>query len=74
MWGLVTLPAWVLLFKSYGLYDRDAKRVSDSTGDDRPWIFHALVIGGLFYKLAPPENLLFREGLIFFVSALVAVF
>ena len=45
LWGLVTLPAWILIFKLYGLYDRDAKRVSHSTVDDLPWLFHALVIG-----------------------------
>ncbi len=28
--GLVTLPAWVVLFKMYGLYERDAKRLSHS--------------------------------------------
>jgi MFS family permease len=25
LYGLVTLPAWVVLFKMYGLYERDAK-------------------------------------------------
>jgi hypothetical protein len=25
-WGLVTIPPWVVLFKMYGLYDRDLKR------------------------------------------------
>ena len=45
LWGLVTLPAWILIFKVYGLYDRDAKRVSHSTVDDLPWLFHSLVIG-----------------------------
>jgi exopolysaccharide biosynthesis polyprenyl glycosylphosphotransferase len=44
---LLTLPAWVVLFKLYGLYDRDAKRVSHSTVDDIPWVFHALVIGAI---------------------------
>jgi exopolysaccharide biosynthesis polyprenyl glycosylphosphotransferase len=43
--AFVTLPLWVVLFKLYGLYDRDAKRVSHSTVDDIPWLFHGLVIG-----------------------------
>ena len=31
LFGLVTLPAWVVLFKMYGLYERDTKRLSHST-------------------------------------------
>src|SRR4051812_20738723 len=33
-WGFVTLPMWIVIFKLYGLYDRDLKRVSHSTVDD----------------------------------------
>src|SRR5438132_1011437 len=36
LYGLATLPAWVVLFKMYGLYERDAKRLSHSTLDDLP--------------------------------------
>src|SRR2546421_8103988 len=36
-WGVLALPGWIVLFKVYGLYDRDAKRVSHSTLDDLPW-------------------------------------
>ena len=43
LFGLVTLPAWIVLFKVYGLYDRDAKRLSHSTLDDLPALFHALL-------------------------------
>src|SRR5436309_9338694 len=28
LYGLATLPAWVVLFKLYGLYERDGKRLS----------------------------------------------
>src|SRR5881392_1244216 len=50
--GALMLPVWVVLFKLYGLYDRDAKRVSHSTVDDIPWIFHGLLIGTiLLYAL-----------------------
>jgi exopolysaccharide biosynthesis polyprenyl glycosylphosphotransferase len=48
---LVLLPIWVLLFKAYGLYDRDGKRVSHSTVDDVPWIFHALITGTIVFWL-----------------------
>ena len=56
-WGLLTLPAWILVFKAYGLYDRDGKRVSHSTVDDVPWLFHALVIGSLgLWALLPASR------------------
>ena len=44
-WGLVAIPLMVVLFKLYGLYDRDVKRISYSTVDDLPWLLHATVIG-----------------------------
>ena len=78
LWGFVTIPAWVVLFKIYGLYDRDGKRVSHSTVDDVPWLFHALVVGGLglwiVFKLAPPSNLTLRQAIVFSVAAFVGVF
>jgi exopolysaccharide biosynthesis polyprenyl glycosylphosphotransferase len=78
LWGLLTIPAWLVLFKLYGLYDRDSKRVSHSTVDDIPWLFHALVLGSLalwfFYKLAPPDSLILRQGAAFFLTSWAAVF
>ena len=66
-WGFVSLPIFVLLFKAYGLYDRDAKRVSHSTVDDMPWIFHALLVGTLglwlFFRYGPAPGLDLTEGL-----------
>ena len=41
----------IVLFKLYGLYDRDVKRISYSTVDDLPWLFHATVIGSLILWL-----------------------
>jgi exopolysaccharide biosynthesis polyprenyl glycosylphosphotransferase len=77
-WGLATLPAWIIVFKAYGLYDRDAKRVSHSTVDDIPWLFHALVVGSLglwaFYRVVPTDPLILRQGITFFPAALVFVF
>src|SRR6201989_1634653 len=47
LWGLVAVPLMMVLFKLYGLYDRDVKRISYSTADDLPRLFHATVIGSL---------------------------
>jgi exopolysaccharide biosynthesis polyprenyl glycosylphosphotransferase len=76
-WGILLLPAWILLFKVYGLYDRDEKRVSHSTVDDVPWVFHALVVGSLglwlFYRAAPLDKLVLAEGVAFFGLAFLGV-
>jgi exopolysaccharide biosynthesis polyprenyl glycosylphosphotransferase len=76
-WSLFVLPIWVLLFKLYGLYDRDGKRVSHSTVDDVPWLFHGIVLGSLatwlWWKVAPVDQLRFSEMLVFGPSALVLV-
>ena len=64
-WGVVSLPVWLLLFKAYGLYDRDIKRVSHTTLDDLPWLFHATIIGTLltwgYYRLLPVDQMVFAE-------------
>jgi exopolysaccharide biosynthesis polyprenyl glycosylphosphotransferase len=76
-WGLLLLPAWVLVFKVYGLYDRDEKRVSHSTVDDVPWVFHALLVGSLgmwlFFRATPLDTLVLAEGLAFFLLAFVGI-
>ena len=77
-WGLVTLPLWILVFKAYGLYDRDSKRVSHSTVDDLPWIFHSLLIGSLamwvVLRYGSGEKLIFVQGLVFFGVGLGGIF
>jgi exopolysaccharide biosynthesis polyprenyl glycosylphosphotransferase len=40
-----------VLFKGYGLYDRDHKRISHATLDELPWVFHALLVGSLLFWL-----------------------
>ena len=59
--GFLGFPLWLGVFKSYGLYERDIKRISHSTVDDLPWILHALLVGCLllwvFYKLLPTSRL-----------------
>lgn len=76
-WGLLSLPVWALLFKTYGLYDRDDKRISHSTVDDVPWVFHVLVVGSLglwaFYRVSPYDELILAEGLSFFGLGFVGV-
>jgi exopolysaccharide biosynthesis polyprenyl glycosylphosphotransferase len=76
-WALIVLPVWVLLFKLYGLYDRDGKRVSHSTVDDVPWVFHGVVMGSLAtwlaWKIASVDQLRFSEMLVLGPCALILV-
>ena len=65
LWGLLAVPLWIVLFKAYGLYDRDAKRVSHGTVDDIPWVFHAVLLGVLvlwvYYKFVGSHQLILAE-------------
>jgi exopolysaccharide biosynthesis polyprenyl glycosylphosphotransferase len=67
--SLVAVPLMLVLFKLYGLYDRDAKRISHGTVDDLPWLFHATVIGTLllwlYSRYTPMRRLDFIEVVLF---------
>jgi exopolysaccharide biosynthesis polyprenyl glycosylphosphotransferase len=77
LYGLITLPAWVVLLKVYGLYERDAKRLSHSTLDDIPLLFHCLLLGCLltwcWFVLVAPTKLEFATILAFGALAMVLV-
>lgn len=42
---LFTLPAWVVVAKLYGLYDRDEERTDHTTVEDMVGVFHLLTVG-----------------------------
>ena len=75
--GLITLPVWVGLFKVYGLYERDARRLSHSTLDDMPSLFHCLLSGCLlmwcWFVVAAPAKLMFTAILTFGALAMTLV-
>jgi exopolysaccharide biosynthesis polyprenyl glycosylphosphotransferase len=77
LFGLITLPAWVVLFKMYGLYERDAKRLSHSTLDDLPSLFHGLLLGSLliwlWFDVVAPAKLVFATILAFAGVAMALV-
>jgi exopolysaccharide biosynthesis polyprenyl glycosylphosphotransferase len=65
---LATLPAWIVLAKLYGLYDRDEERTDHTTVDDLSGVFHLVTVGAwLFFigawltSAAEPD--LFKLGL-----------
>lgn len=41
---LLTLPAWVVVTKLYGLYDHDDERANHSTADDFGGVFHMVTV------------------------------
>jgi exopolysaccharide biosynthesis polyprenyl glycosylphosphotransferase len=65
IWGLLFLPLWAVVFRAYGLYDRDSKRISHGIVDDLPWIFHAMLLGTLLllalYQLTPLGSIELRD-------------
>lgn len=67
--ALLTLPVWVVLFKAYGLYDRDIKRINHTTLDDLPWLLHAVLVGCLllwfYFRIVPTGGVRFANILIF---------
>src|SRR5215207_3828045 len=75
-WVLLTLPAWTLIFRAYGLYERDVKRINHSGLDDVPAIFHSLVLGTLgmwvYFRFAPPlDKLALVQVVVFAATAFV---
>ncbi len=74
---IATLPVWVLICKLYGLYDRDAKRISHSAVDDLPRLFHALLVGLLllwaYSKVLPVKQLILGELAPLGVAALALI-
>ena len=74
LWILPILPAWGILFRAYGLYQRPIRRFEPTHLDDVSSLFHALVIGTLglwlFYKLMPVPQINLDEVLVFGFLAL----
>jgi exopolysaccharide biosynthesis polyprenyl glycosylphosphotransferase len=64
--SLLFLPVSLMLFKLYGLYDGERKRLSHSTLDDVPSVFHASLVAtiGLWWtlKAASSDPLALRQA------------
>jgi exopolysaccharide biosynthesis polyprenyl glycosylphosphotransferase len=77
LWGLLSLPGWVVVFKAYGLYDRDTKRINHGFVDDLPWLFHAMLLGTLlllgYFRLTPLGSIELRDLATFAVIATLAI-
>jgi exopolysaccharide biosynthesis polyprenyl glycosylphosphotransferase len=75
LWGLLTLPLWVLLFNLYGLYAPGLRRVGYSTVDDIPALAQALLSGSvllwLYFRVVPAGTIPFGELLGFAATTFV---
>jgi exopolysaccharide biosynthesis polyprenyl glycosylphosphotransferase len=78
LWGCASLPLWGIVFRSYGLYDRDMKRVSHSTLDDLPRLLHGIVVSTvllwLLLRITPPGAVPFKPVAVAGGVSLVAIF
>ena len=52
LWGLAAVPPLIVIFKLYGLYDRDVKRISHSTVDGNTWRWPVVAAAGFCTYLA----------------------
>ncbi len=78
LWLLPTIPLWMVLFRTYGLYDRDVKRIGHSMLDDLPSLFHAFVLGTLalwvyFRVLEEVTQLTYAEALGFGILGILMI-
>ena len=53
----LSLPAWIVVTKLYGLYDHDEERTDHSTADDVVGVFHMVTVcAWLFFAFALPDE------------------
>jgi exopolysaccharide biosynthesis polyprenyl glycosylphosphotransferase len=73
---VASLPAWIVVAKLYGLYDRDSDRSDHSTADDIVPLFHMVVVCTcLFWFVARETGLASPQPgkLIWFVTASIVL-
>ena len=77
LWGVVYLPVVLVLFKLYGLYDRNGKRLNDSTFDEVPGVFHAALVATLvlsgWLKVGPVTQLVLVQASLLLGATMVGV-
>ncbi len=77
LWGVVYLPVVLVLFKLYGLYDRNGKRLNDSTFDEVPGVFHAALVATLvlwgWLKVGPATQLVLVQASLLLGATIVLV-
>jgi exopolysaccharide biosynthesis polyprenyl glycosylphosphotransferase len=76
-WSVLYLPVFLVLFKAYGLYDGDRRRVGHSTFDDVPGVFHGALIGTIglwaFLKATPADRMVLAQAALLLALTIVVV-
>jgi exopolysaccharide biosynthesis polyprenyl glycosylphosphotransferase len=69
LWIIPTIPAWFLLFRAYGLYQRPVRRFEPTHLDDFSSLFHALLVGTLglwvWFRFMPVDRLNLEDVIAF---------
>ena len=69
LWAVPTIPVWLMLFMSYGLYSSGLRRVGHSTVDDIPGLAHVFLVGSvgmwLYFQITPAGTVGIRPLLMF---------
>lgn len=73
---VLTIPVWLVLFATYGLYRRDYTLLGHTTVDDIPPLFHAMLVGcpllWLYFRILPGDQH-FGKILTFGIAAAICV-
>src|SRR5881396_2917395 len=78
LWVAALLPAWILVAKGRGLYDRDHVRIRHQTLDEMAGLFHwatmSVAFTALVLALLPGELLAARGAIAMWCAALAGAF
>jgi exopolysaccharide biosynthesis polyprenyl glycosylphosphotransferase len=69
---VATMPLWVMLARSYGLYDRDEERTDHSTIDETVAVFHVVTTGAWLLFIAAAATGLLRIHVVMLVTFWIA--
>jgi len=77
-WGVLFVPAWILVLKLHGLYDNDHRRIRHSTFDELPALVSASALGTIaidgLLALSPVGPLSPQSAILVGIGAFVACF
>ncbi len=77
-WGVLFIPAWLLVIKLHGLYDNDHRRIRHSTFDELPSLVSASALGTIvldgLLALSPAGPLSAKSAIMVGSGALLACF
>ncbi len=77
-WAAVSVPAWLVAAKLYGLYDRDHTALRHLTVDELPsiflWTVTATAGTAVFLRATPAGGVSFMQGVRFWIATAIAAF